>query len=113
MPPELLNAVMNWGPLALILFGILYRADQIATALVPVVVEHFHQLAASMKAITIGIESLTSLVDSVANVKEDLRDAAESAAGDHAGIADDTKHIRQGVDELLVHARRHTDREAS
>lgn len=87
MSPEILNAILNWGPVAAILFGILYRADQIARALVPVVVEHFKKLADTMDAVTEGLKTLTSL-------KVRVEELGEDGQEDRAGIAEDAKHAR-------------------
>jgi hypothetical protein len=114
MPPELLAIVTNWGAPALILFGILYRADQTARALLPIIIEHFEKLGEAMDAMKAAVSNLTTLTNTVGAIGTRIEECSAVGAGEHASIHDDTRHIRAGVEELLVHARtRHTDREAS
>jgi hypothetical protein len=114
MPPELLTIITNWGAPALILFGILYRADQTIRAMVPIIVEHFKKLGEAMDTMRDAVSGLTTLTATVGAIGHRLDEGIVGGEEDRATIADDTKHIRAGVDELLIHARtRHTDKEAS
>lgn len=106
MPPELTSNIANWGPIALILFGILYRADQytkkLLDDLLPVVIEHFKKLASTMDKMQSGIDTLAALNKRVDEVGSGL-------AEDHEAIAEDAKHARiqataanDGIKELLI-----------
>ena len=119
MDPEILNAVLNWGPLAAILFGILYRADQIARALVPVIVEHFHKLGEGFDTMKRAIDNQTEQTKILGAMSARLEEVGDGLSQDHAGIADDAKgahhHARRaadGVEQLLRIVPQRTEKEA-
>ena len=109
MPPELLPIIIQWGPVALILFGILYRADQLARALFPVVVEHFKKLGEAFDSMKIAVENQTHQTAILAKMADRLEEMGSGLSEDHQTIADDAKsahhHSRRAADaaeEILL-----------
>lgn len=115
MPPEFLNAILNWGPLAVILFGILHRADQMIGALLPVVIEHFQKLGEALDTMKLAVENQTKQTAIMSSMASRLEEVGDGLSQDNAGIADDAKgahhHARRaadGVELLLRHVPQRT-----
>ena len=102
MPPELLPIIIQWGPVALILFGILYRADQLARALFPVVVDHFKKLGEAFDSMKVAVENQTQQTQILAKMADRLEEMGDGLSSDHQTIADDAKnahhHSRRAAD---------------
>lgn len=108
MPPELVPVIIQWGPLAVILFGILYRADQTVRALVPVIVQHFTKLAEGFDTMKLAVENQTKQTAIMSTLTERLEELGRDGSEDRAGIAEDAKNARihaknadDGVQEIL------------
>lgn len=109
MPPEILPIVAQWGPIALILFGILYRADQATQKMLPVLVDHFKFIGEACDAMKEAVANQTEQTRLLTAMIDRLEEMGAGAQEDHAGIADDAKnachHARRaddGIQELLI-----------
>ena len=112
MPPELFPILTQWGPVALILFAILYRADQlfqkIITDLLPVIIKHFTKLDEGFDTMKAAVENQAQQTLILAKMAERLEEMGEGLSEDHQAIADDAMnahhHARRaadGVEEIL------------
>lgn len=121
MPPELLPILIQWGPVALILFGILYRADQAFQQLLPVVIKHFEKLDEGFDTMKKAVENQVQQTLILAKMAERLDEMGSGLSEDHTAIADDAKNAHlhalraaDGVEEILrIIPQRLTDKEVS